>query len=238
MAASPTRRRRAKTPPDPAAVAVSLETGAKRVFACAVDWPGWCRAGRTAEDAMGALIEYAPRYGLVVDVAGLDFAQPATLDELHVVDRVAGGATTDFGAPGTPPAADARPLAPGDLERQVALLSAAWSTFDAAVNAATGVTLRTGPRGGGRDVAKMVAHVREADEAYLVKLGSRRPSEANPATRMALIRSTALKALGARARGEAPAEPSRTRDLWSPRYYVRRSAWHALDHAWEIEDRS
>jgi hypothetical protein len=25
---------------------------------------------------------------------------------------------------------------------------------------------------------------------------------------------------------------------WSPRYYVRRAAWYALDHAWEIEDRA
>jgi hypothetical protein len=25
---------------------------------------------------------------------------------------------------------------------------------------------------------------------------------------------------------------------WPPRYAARRIAWHALDHAWEIEDRS
>jgi hypothetical protein len=25
---------------------------------------------------------------------------------------------------------------------------------------------------------------------------------------------------------------------WTARYYVRRSAWHVLDHAWEIEDRA
>jgi hypothetical protein len=25
---------------------------------------------------------------------------------------------------------------------------------------------------------------------------------------------------------------------WPPRYAARRVAWHALDHAWEIEDRS
>jgi hypothetical protein len=24
---------------------------------------------------------------------------------------------------------------------------------------------------------------------------------------------------------------------WTPRYFVRRAAWHMLDHAWEIEDR-
>ena len=25
---------------------------------------------------------------------------------------------------------------------------------------------------------------------------------------------------------------------WTPRYAARRMAWHALDHAWEIEDRT
>jgi hypothetical protein len=25
---------------------------------------------------------------------------------------------------------------------------------------------------------------------------------------------------------------------WPPRYAARRIAWHVLDHAWEIEDRS
>ena len=25
---------------------------------------------------------------------------------------------------------------------------------------------------------------------------------------------------------------------WPPRYAARRIAWHALDHAWEIEDRT
>jgi len=35
---------------------------------------------------------------------------------------------------------------------------------------------------------------------------------------------------------EAPLKaPDRS---WPPRYAARRIAWHALDHAWEIEDRS
>ena len=175
---------------------------------------------------------------MVADVAGIEFPQPAAPDALHVMERVDGGPTTDFGAPGTPTSEDARPLAGGDLERQLALLAAAWSTFDGAVAAGSGVTLRTGPRGGGRDLERMVAHVREAEAAYLAKLGSRRPREPDAAAQMALIRSTALKTLEARAGGRAPTEPSRTRDPWSPRYFVRRSAWHALDHAWEIQDRS
>jgi len=26
--------------------------------------------------------------------------------------------------------------------------------------------------------------------------------------------------------------------VWPARYAIRRTAWHVLDHAWEIEDRS
>jgi hypothetical protein len=55
---------------------------------------------------------------------------------------------------------------------------------------------------------------------------------------MAGVRATALETLTARGSGEPVPNPSTARTLWSIRYFVRRSAWHALDHAWEIEDRS
>ena len=97
-----------------------------------------------------------------------------------------------------------------------------------------------GPRGGGRDLPKMQLHVLEAEEAYLAQLGSRHPrmSEATPADRLAVVRETALAALAARATGKPVADPRQSQRLWAPRYFVRRSAWHVLDHAWEIEDRS
>jgi hypothetical protein len=25
---------------------------------------------------------------------------------------------------------------------------------------------------------------------------------------------------------------------WAPRYLIRRTAWHVLDHAWELEDKT
>jgi hypothetical protein len=54
----------------------------------------------------------------------------------------------------------------------------------------------------------------------------------------AAVRATAVDALAARAGGRPVADPRQTKNPWSPRFYVRRAAWHALDHAWEIEDRS
>jgi hypothetical protein len=56
---------------------------------------------------------------------------------------------------------------------------------------------------------------------------------------MADVRRASLDLLAAIAGGETPEPgPRRKRPFWQPRYFVRRSAWHALDHAWEIEDRS
>ena len=77
-----------------------------------------------------------------------------------------------------------------------------------------------------------------AEEGYLGALGSRPPRGPASATLMAAIRETALDALAARAQNTPVADARQTKRPWSPRFYVRRSAWHALDHAWEIEDRS
>ena len=216
-------------------VRVALEVGPKRVFAVALDWPGWSRSGKTEEEALQRLAGYAGRYAAAIGDSTL-----ADAADFEVVERLEGNATTDFGAPGIPPAADERPLDGGELERQVRLLEASWSAFDAAARAAAGKRLATGPRGGGRDVAKMTDHVLGAEEGYLTQLGRRRPKP--PAegvdARMRQVRDAALEALRARALGEDPPDASKVKRRWSPRYFVRRSAWHALDHAWELEDRS
>jgi hypothetical protein len=211
---------------------VYLEVTRRRTFAGAVEWPGWCRSGKTPEEALDALVAYADRYAAVISHSRLGFERPRGIDDLEVLERLTGNATTEFGAPGVPPKADARPLPPAELQRQTRILEACWRAFDRAAAAAVGVELAKGPRGGGRDLPKMVDHVAGAEEGYLSALGSRRPAEAGD------LRTTVLDALVARATGKAVAEPNKVTKLWSPRFYVRRSAWHALDHAWEIEDRS
>ena len=52
------------------------------------------------------------------------------------------------------------------------------------------------------------------------------------------LRDAVLAGLAAAARSEIPARGPRGGLRWRPRYFVRRVAWHLLDHAWEIEDRS
>ena len=214
------------------AVPVYLEVTAKRAFAGALEWPGWCRSGKTPDDALEALFAYRDRYARALAHTRLGFAAPSSPDDLEVVERLKGNATTEFGAPGVAPAADERPVSAAELTRLTAILESSWRTFDRTAAAHADVELAKGPRGGGRSVLKIGEHVAGAEGGYLSKLGSRTPAEA-PA-----LGSTILAALAARARNQPVAEPNKVEKLWSPRFYVRRSAWHALDHAWEIEDRS
>ena len=225
----------------PGPIGVYLETGSKRTFACAVDWPGWSRSGKTPDDALAALIASAGRFARVVRDAGVrGFEPPQAVARLQVVQRIEGGSGTDFGVPGSTPRADRQDLDDHELDRQMRLLKASWTAFDRAAAAAKGVELRKGPRGGGRDLGKIVQHALEAELAYVNQLGSRVPKLEATATAdaMARIRGLALEVLARRARAEPLADPNRVSRTWLPRYFVRRSAWHALDHAWEIEDRA
>jgi hypothetical protein len=214
-------------------VKVAVEEGSKRVFAIALDWPGWARSGKTAEEALERLAGYAERYAKVAAEPGL--ASGATY---QVVERLKGGSGTDFGVPSVQAEADRRPVSPAEAKRQDKLLQATWRAFDAAARGARGKTLATGPRGGGRNLEKMTGHVLEAEEAYLHQLGTRRPKGAGSVEmRMKRIREATLATLAAVRAGKEPPDPNKVKKRWSPRYHVRRAAWHALDHAWELEDR-
>ena len=74
----------------------------------------------------------------------------------------------------------------------------------------------------------------EADAAYLRALGG----VPGPNSSWSQIQQDFVDAAYARARGELPDEGPRGGKRWPAPYAIRRSAWHALDHAWEIEDRS
>jgi hypothetical protein len=102
--------------------------------------------------------------------------------------------------------------------------------------------LRTGPRGGGRELEGINQHVLDADASYLAQVGWKlQQGDADDldelATGLDRTRQAILTALTSSARGEIPARGPRGGFRWSPRYFVRRVAWHVLDHAWEIEDR-
>jgi hypothetical protein len=216
--------------------AVYLEVGDKRVFAGAIDWPAWARSGRDEDAALEALFAYAPRYARVLKGTRLGFEVPADPSALRVVERLRGTATTDFGAPDVPPSADTEPIHDADLRRFATLYRACWRAFDRAAEAAASVELTKSPRGGGRDLEKIVDHVLGSDEGYLSMIGAKAP-RGSPDGRAERVRRAVVDALEVAVREGVPPGP-RGGKRWTPRYFVRRSAWHALDHAWEIEDRT
>ena len=218
---------------------VYLEVGQTRTFAGALDWPGWCRSGRDEESALQALFDAGSRYARVVSGAKLGFRAPKEASALVVVERLKGNATTDFGAPGVAPSGDSKSINADQLHDIEKLLKACWRTFDANVKTASGKSLRSGPRGGGRQVEGIIRHLLGSDGGYLNAVGWKFQQEEAGDLNQELekTRQAILEALKASARGEISAKGPRGGKRWSARYFVRRLAWHVLDHAWEIEDR-
>jgi hypothetical protein len=217
-------------------LAVYLEMGAKRTFAGALDWPGWCRQGPNESQALAALFDYGPRYAAILAGTRLGFIAPKGLARLAVVERLRGTAGTDFGVPSVPPTADhERSCDDATLRRFEKILGAGWQAFDKMVQSARGKTLTAGPRGGGRSLEAIVRHVIEADAGYLRAVGWKAPKTTESPDE---IRKAILSALKASAAGEIPPKGPRGGVRWTARYFVRRVAWHVIAHLWEIERRA
>lgn len=218
--------------------AVYLEQGSERTFACTVDWPGWCRVARGDDAALATLAAYADRYAVIADEAGVSFPfagmdADAVAARFTVVEKVAGSGATDFGVPQAIPGLDGEPLDDATAERHADLVAAGWRVFDGVVAAAP-AQLRKGPRGGGRDRDEIVVHVAESERSYARMLGVRyTPTQFGRAGGQAAMRAEIVEVL----RGASEGTPLVDKG-WPARYAARRIAWHVLDHAWEIEDKS
>ena len=212
-------------------VTVAIEAGDKKAFATAVDWPGWSRSGKSEELAIEALVAYADRYAPIARAAGEAF-DPDRID-VDVVEHTKGGGGTDFGVPSNVTDQDRRAVTSAGGERLAAIVESAWTTFDAVARKAP-EELRKGPRGGGRDTSKIIDHVIGSEQSYARSMGIKQ-KEFPTSDRGALtaLREAILETLRARTDG-SPIDDRK----WTTRYAAHRIAWHALDHAWEIEDRT
>ena len=220
-------------------VEVALEVGPRRrVFAQVRDWIGWCRSGNGESPALDNLTAYRERYGRVAARAGLAFDSPIDGGDLAVVERVTGNAQTDFGAIGAILSSDTAAVDDAQVERLACLLDACWSAFDDALAAVPEVQRAVKPERG-RSPDAMRLHVLETDLWHLCAFGLavKKPVSGAAVEQEATARAHMLDGLRALPR-HAEFVPHRRYGLaWTPIFAVRRTAWHALDHAWELEDR-
>lgn len=214
-------------------VRVMLEHGKKkRLVACAFDWPGWDRSARIGHDVLAVLDAYRQRYAKVAAVAGLG-AEFAATGDLQVVEEIEGIGMTDFyGLSGKPAAPEKDPMSDAECERKVALLQAAWRTFDDTA-ASVSDELRKGPRGGGWEKDRIVRHVNGAEiDEFAPKVGVKVPLETRDDTdALRAYREAFVEQIRTH---HVSGEPARS---WALQFLIRRCAWHMLDHAWELEDR-
>ena len=215
------------------AMRVALEIGpkGKRVVAVASDWPGLSRGAKTEDDAVERLRSYLPRYAPVAKLAGMDAAF-ARLSEVDVVERYPGTGSTDFwGISFASSEIDRQTLSSEELERQLTLLQACWVHFDD-VSARVSVELKKGPRGGGRDRDRIVRHTlfAELDMAKNVEV---RPEFETLLSDEGLqaYRTEYCDAIRVYHAEEKMARKTPLRHL------IRHTAFHTLDHTWEMEDK-
>jgi len=206
----------------------------KRSVAFGIDWPGWSRGAKSAELALETLESYRERYRPIADLAGLE-REFDTAGPLEIIEEKVGTGSTDFwGISFSPSATEHGPMSEAELERGITLLRACWGFFDG-VTARVSPEMRKGPRGGGRDRDRIIRHtIRTESEDFAKQVGLRIAEEAALTPdglqqhRVAYV--AAMRAYNA-------GEVSRRMRSWSLPFLIRHSAYHTLDHAWEMEDK-
>lgn len=215
---------------------VMLEIGpkGKKVAAIAPDWPGLERGAKTEEAAVERLRSYLPRYASVARLAGMDEAF-AALTTVEIVERYPGVGSTDFwGISFAFSSIDKQDLSTGEVERELSLMQACWAFFDD-VRKRVSAEMQKGPRGGGRDRDHIVRHTLAAEQDWAAKLG------------LHILDGVALTDEVLRAHRDAYCHAIRDYHAegklvgkmakWPVRYLIRHTAYHTLDHAWEMEDK-
>jgi hypothetical protein len=175
--------------------------------------------------------KYVDRYADVAGRAGLA-AELESQTGLVVVERYVGVGSTDFwGISFASSSLDTEPLTYEALERRLKLLRACWSAFDD-IAARVSPMLAKGVRGGGRDRDQIVRHTRVTEQGWAPKIGVKTTPEAMfMAEGLEQHRDDYCDAIR---RYHREAKPART---WSLSFLLRHTAYHVMDHAWEMEDK-
>jgi hypothetical protein len=151
-----------------------------------------------------------------------------------VEDKVGTGSTDFWGISFSPSARERRTMREAELERAITILRACWAFFDR-VAARVSPEMRKGPRGGGRDRDKIIRHtIRTESEDFAKQVGLR--IDEGAALTPAGLRQHRKAYIAAMRAYNAGKVPRRMRS-WTLAFLIRHSAFHTLDHAWEMEDK-
>jgi hypothetical protein len=212
---------------------IALEVGpkGKKVVAVAQDWPGLARGAKSAEAAIERIGAYVPRYAPIATAAGMA-AVFAPNPEIVVIDQFPGVGSTDFwGISFAFSQFDQQAMTRDELERELTLMRACWTFFDD-VRSHVSAEMARGPRGGGRNRDQIVRHTFVSELDMAKKVGLRWTQDGHPTeTELAEYRDAycaTIKAFHA---------AGKTARKWPLRYLIRHTAFHTLDHAWEMEDK-
>jgi hypothetical protein len=206
----------------------------RKVAAFAIDWPGWSRGAKTGPEAVELLEAYRVRYRPIAARAGLEeeFRAAGALE--LVEDHVGVGSTDFWGISFAPSSFEQEPMRADELDRKLRLLDAAWRYFDD-VAGRVSAELQKGPRGGGRSRDEITRHVINWERADLARKVGVVPTAEEVLTPAGV--DVHRKAFVAAMRAyNAEGKLGRGRN-WTMALLLRHTAFHVLDHAWEMEDK-
>lgn len=217
-------------------IRVTLEIGpkGKKVVAVAPDWPGLERGAKTGEAAIERLRSYIPRYSQVAKRAEMN-AELDAIRNFDVVEEYPGTGSTDFwGISFAFSSIDKQGMSSDELERELMLMQACWAFFDD-VRGRVSAEMRKGPRGGGRDRDHIVRHTFAPEQDWAKGIGVLTPDGA-------MLTDEGLKAhrdayCHAIRAYHSQGKLAGTKAKWPLRYLIRHTAFHTMDHAWEMEDK-
>ena len=206
----------------------------KRVIAVAPDWPGLERGAKTGSEATEKLHSYISRYSPVAKLAKMD-EEFDTIKNFDMVEQYPGSSSTDFwGISFAFSSIDKQSMSDEELERELTLMQACWAFFDD-VRRRVSAEMQKGIRGGGRDRDHIVRHTLYAELGWAKMIEVRTPEDTLlTGDGLQVHRDAYCRAIrNYHSQGKLAGKMAK----WPLRFLIRHTAFHTLDHAWEMEDK-
>jgi hypothetical protein len=162
-------------------------------------------------------------------------AEFAGITGADVVEQYPGTPSTDFwGISFAFSNIDRQAMSGEALERELALMQACWAFFDD-VRSRVSAEMQRGPRGGGRDRDRIVRHAFAAELDWAKMIGVLTPLDTMLTDEGLNVHRDAycLAIRDYHSQGKFAGKVAK----WPLRFLIRHTAYHTLDHSWEMEDK-